>query len=649
MRRGDDRLGGSAWLGANFWSRTGGPLMWRSYDPEVVTEELSVLAEHGLNLTRSFFYWPDFQPEPDRLDERMVARYRDFLDRHQGLGMSTVPTFIVGHMSGENWDPSWRAGRDLYRDVWLVARQAWYVRDLVSRFADHPAVAGWLISNEMPLYGGKAPADVVSSWAQLMVDAVRAGGGRQPVSLGDGAWGVCGTDSGYDLRRLSTMVDWNGPHTYRMEDDPVRQHLGPAFVCELAGLAGRPVVLEEFGLSTAYSSAEHAGHYYRQVLHSTLLAGATGWMAWNNTDYDHLVGQRPYSHHPFEMHFGITTSDGKPKTPLLELRKFADTLEQLEFDRCERLPADAALVVSSYVDTDYPFTSPQDAPYVFQSLRQCYVAAKEADLPVAFEHESDGLAEGYRLYLLPSAKQLTAPGWHRLEALAAAGATVYVSYGAGQHDNQRGPWWSHLDDMFGVEHQLSYGLVDPVTDDEVRFTFSTEFGSLAEGDELVFTAAGNAHSRVFLPVRATTAEVVATDQHGRPALLVRQHGAGRMVLCTYPIEHMASALPRANPEHTCRLYDALAELAEVRRPLVIDDPRVSVDGLRHADGRQLLCLLNLSAEEVTVLDDITLPPYGATWIAPAPSVSASATNASSRSMVTVPTSGSVVWRAMECW
>ena len=26
----------ASWLGVNFWSRTGGPLMWRNYDPEVV-------------------------------------------------------------------------------------------------------------------------------------------------------------------------------------------------------------------------------------------------------------------------------------------------------------------------------------------------------------------------------------------------------------------------------------------------------------------------------------------------------------------------------------------------------------------------------------------------------------------------------------
>jgi len=30
------------WLGANFWSRTGGPLMWRSYDPAIARAELRI-------------------------------------------------------------------------------------------------------------------------------------------------------------------------------------------------------------------------------------------------------------------------------------------------------------------------------------------------------------------------------------------------------------------------------------------------------------------------------------------------------------------------------------------------------------------------------------------------------------------------------
>src|SRR5665647_1256414 len=91
------------------------------------------MLENGMTLTRSFFYWPDFMPTPDTIDESLVAKFRDFLDRHHARGMHSIPTFIVGHMSGQNWDPAWRGGRDLFSDVWFVARQAWYVRELTAR------------------------------------------------------------------------------------------------------------------------------------------------------------------------------------------------------------------------------------------------------------------------------------------------------------------------------------------------------------------------------------------------------------------------------------------------------------------------------------------------------------------------------------
>ena len=119
-------IGTEPWVGVNFWSSAGGPRMWARYDGDVVRAELAALAQLGLNVTRSFCYWPDFVPTPEALDEEVMERFVDFLDLHVEQGLSTIPTFIVGHMSGENWDPAWRGGRDLYRDVWLVAQQAWF-------------------------------------------------------------------------------------------------------------------------------------------------------------------------------------------------------------------------------------------------------------------------------------------------------------------------------------------------------------------------------------------------------------------------------------------------------------------------------------------------------------------------------------------
>ena len=225
-------------------------------------------------------------------------------------------------MSGENWDPAWRGGRHLYSDVWMVGRQAWFAAEMVRRFRAHPAVAGWLVSNEMPLYGGSDTGhEIVAAWARIIKDAVRAAGGHQPFSLGDGAWGieVTGRDNGFRLADIAELTDFLGPHVYPVGDDPVRQRYAAAVACELAGTFGKPVIMEEFGVSSDFASDANAATYYRHLLHSTLLAGATGWIAWNNTDFA-LPHQDPYRHHAFEQNFGLTDAHGTPKATLTELK-----------------------------------------------------------------------------------------------------------------------------------------------------------------------------------------------------------------------------------------------------------------------------------------------------------------------------------------
>ncbi|GHJ41369.1 cellulase family glycosylhydrolase [Streptomyces sp. TS71-3] len=621
------------WLGANFWSRTGGPLMWRHYDPATVREELAALRTHGLTMTRSFFYWPDFHPEPHRVDEALCRHFADFLDAHTEAGMATVPTFLVGHMSGENWDPAWRGGRDLYEDVWMVGRQAWFVSQMTRRFKDHPAVTGWLISNEMPGYGrvyqvDPPSSDVVTAWAGIMCDAVRAAGGTQPLSLGDGAWGieVTGRDNGFSLRETAEYVDFVGPHVYRSDTDRVRQHQRAAFECELAAVTGAPVVLEEFGLSTDTVSDENAAVYYRQTLHNSLLGGATGWIAWNNTDYDDLWDRAPYDHHPFEMHFGITDGTGAAKPPLREMAAFAEVLGAVDFPRCRRAEADAALVVPAFLERGYPYSRPADRPLIFTSLHQGYVAARAADLPTALTREADGLPGRAALYLLPATRQLTARTRRELAARAEEGATVYLSFCSGEHPVTRGPWFDGLDGLFGVELQLSYGVAEPIEDDVLEMTFTADFGPLSAGDVLRFPVAGNADSRAYLPVVPRGARVAAVDAHGRPALLVNDTGRGRTVLATYPLEHMAARTARVNPEDTHRLYAALAEVAGARRSVRVDSPYVGADVLVHEDGRRFVWLVSQSAEELTLrpatggtlhdlatgerAEDVTLAPFG---------------------------------------
>ena len=575
--------------------------MWVRYDGGVVRQELTVLAANGCNITRSFCYWPDFVPEVERLDAEVLERFSDFLDAHVEKGVRTIPTFIVGHMSGENWDPVWRQGRDLYRDVWMVSQQAWFAAELARRFGSHPAVAGWLVSNEMPIYGGPGTIEEITSWARLIVQAVRSAGVAQPVSIGDGAWGVevSGQDNGFSLRALAPLVDFMGPHVYGSSDDPVRQSMAAAVACELCAGFGVPVVLEEFGLSSEFASEDNAAHYYRQVLHTTLAAGAEGWLAWNNCDYDDLKDQDPYRHHPFEMHFGVTDRAGKPKAALREIGRFASLVGQLGRDGWDRPQPEVAILVPEHFERTAPYSTLEYRDDIRGTLAQAYIAAREADLPVAFARERDGLGAGVKLYLLPSTKLITAPTVRDLLSAAQQGATVYLSYFAGSSLTQRGSWVPWLNEVFGISHQLRYGLVDTVEDGDLVLTFVEDVGDLSTGTDLSFHVSGNEGSRAFLPLEPAGARILAVDGSGRPALLERKVGLGAMVLCTYPIEHMAARTPRANPESTWQLYGALAQAAGIALPLSVSDPRVMVARLSSA-GKEIALVINMSPEQLDV-------------------------------------------------
>ena len=112
----------------------------------------------------------------------------------------------------------------------------------------------------MPHYGGTGTTEEITAWARLLVQAIRSQVQPSRSRLGDGAWGieVSGRDNGYSLRALAPLVDFLGPHVYPMLDDQVRQALAAALACELSGSFEKPVVLEEFGVSSDFASGENA-------------------------------------------------------------------------------------------------------------------------------------------------------------------------------------------------------------------------------------------------------------------------------------------------------------------------------------------------------------------------------------------------------
>ena len=370
--------------------------------------------------------------------------------------------------------------------------------------------------------------------------------------------------------------------------------------CELASSLGQPVVLEEFGVSSDFASDENAAHYYRQVLYTTLLAGARGWIAWNNCDYDDLRAEDPYRHHVFEMHFGLTDRHGRPKKQLRALADFAREVGQLargglgarQGRRGDRRPRAlraraavhrACLPRRTSVTTCSSRTSPRAKPTCRSSSSASATASPARRQPVP------------RPVREAPHRPRPRPACERSPV---GGATVYLSYFAGSTTNQRGPWLTWLDEIFGVTHRLRYGLVDPIDDDEAVFQFVEDFGDIAAGTRLTFPVAGEHSARSYLPVDSGRRP---DRRHRRPRAPrpPSARSSGSAPPCSAPTP--SSTWPRGARTRTRRARGVSTPRSRrppaSRGPFASTIPRVLV-GLIRTGPAQTALFVNCSADAV---------------------------------------------------
>lgn len=536
----------------------------------------------GMNVCRSFCFIPSFMPSPPRVDEACLGRLDRFLSLCDEIGLHTIPSFLVGHMSGENYDFPGQLRRSVYTDPELIAWQQALARAVGHTGRLHPRVAAYLASNEMPLWGGRSDPATIASWAAALREALRLEDPARPFSLGDGLMNLKGGQNGFDPRTLRGVIDFIGPHTYYTDADPMRQALNAEFCVRSATHLGLPVLLEEFGCSSCQASEQNQALYFREVLHGCLGAGAAGALGWCYSDFD-LVDEAPYSHHAFELGFGVTRADGSEKPVCDELRAVAALATRLDFPTFRPPRPRTAILVPSYFNTTHPF-SWEDRERMRRVLLQAYVLCAQASLEAELLFEGGDLSP-YRLILCPSTQKLLAPTWRALHDAAREGASVYWSYFSGDYSFHQGAWCQGFEELTGCRHQLRYGCYDlppeelTVEGDGFRLTTRTD--------------SGPPWPRAFLPVHPLPGtEVLAWTAQGQPALFSRRQGQGSCVFFPFPWEYYLSQQFGATPaDGGHHLYRLLARDAGLSPMVRCTTPEVQAR-LAQSDKGPVLWLMN---------------------------------------------------------
>jgi hypothetical protein len=609
------------------------PYQWNEQELEA---DFAKMRDLGFNTVRFDLVWAWFEPRPGYYNPEAFKQLDFFIKMAHKYSIYLHPTLFVGGEVGEAyWDVPWRHGRHPHADPEMLHLETNHAAELARRYQGEPAILAWDLTDEPPFWivVGKTNDAMAINWTRLIAGALRRYDPQHALCVGTSQEDLSGGPFRPD--NLASEVDFFTAHPYsiyalHLFPDPMLSERGTycgAFQVALSSGAGRPVMIHELGASAAQYNLERIAAFDRVTMYSGLGAGTNGFLLWCFTDAAPSEFQTaPYLRAPHETQFGITDWKRQDRPAGRELRQFSRLLAQMDMNGILPSAGDAALIIPfdwSKPEGDYSrlgLTGPNFVPYVstqesgsamntaneidsqvnywlLGSLLSSFILARRAGLKADLPREYSDWSK-YPLLLLPSpltsternAAHVHTSFWDRARAYVKNGGALYASLCADAAIPE-------MQDLFGAS------LADHVAAPEVTITLTADFGDLKAGESFHYQPDFTNPKHWPATVDLCGGQVIATDQDGRPALIAHTYGAGKTLLCTYPIESYLALRPSAfeTPENTDRLYRAFRLWAGVEPAFHTDQPAVEATTLC-GDQRGYVVLTNHSSadHEVTL-------------------------------------------------
>ncbi len=622
-------------IGAHLVPVEGPDWPWR-VGPEAFDRAFAAMAAAGLDTVRIDLLWSAIEPEPGRYDSDHLAVLDEILEAARRHGLLLHPTFFIGGEVGDAyWDIPWRAGRHPHRDPGLIALQADHVAELGRRWRADPAILAWDLTDEPPLWlFPDTTDDDARSWTAALAGSLRSVDPDHLVTIGTASQEVGAGPFRADV--VADQLDFATVHpypTYNPELVPdsllsARMTHAAAFETALAAGAGRPVMLHEYGVSSAQFDPGLAADYDRLLAWSSFGRGAIGFLAWCWTDAEPAAYRRaPYVRQPHETQFGVTDHRGvlRPRGHVLRemaavLAVLADDLDGLAGDGpvgCAAIPVPHEYVrpydptgyglsgspSGMYEPAERAWTPERDHRPLVRAWLNGFVLAARAGASVRFAREApDDRWPAAPLVIVPAPLTSTSSSLVHVRTSFWDGAADHLAGGGAV-------WLSMSADAAMPEMDALAGchLADRAPADRPGILrFVRPWGPFASGDELALPDGDGSLATRWARLAVDDGEVVALDADGAPGLIAASRGSGLVVTCAAPVELLQAGRPDAHGplDRSWGLYAGVMARAGIREPAWVDRPEVT-GGTLHGPTGGLTTLTNHGPEDLRV--DLHLP------------------------------------------
>ena len=643
-------------LDGNYFSREGHPFIpvganwvpaktameWPyEWEPKAIEADFARMHELGFNTIRLDFVWAWFEPRPGDYNPEAFHELDYLISLAHRYQIYLHPCLLIGGEVGEAyWDVPYRQGRHPHADPDMLRLETDHVGELARRYGKESAILAWDLTDEPPFWiaDDSTTDSMAINWTRLLTGSIRRYDSLHPLVAGTSMQDV--ERGPFRPDNIREEVDFFSVHPYtiyapKLFPDAMlseRGTYGAAFETALSSSAGRPVMVQEIGASSAQYEPGRIAKYLQASLYSGLGAGANGFLIWCFTDAAPEQYRRvPYLRSPHETQFGLTTWEGKERPAAKMFEDFEKIVASLDLTAIKPAPADAGILVPNEWSKPHgdfshfgligpeivPYTSTMEGGAVagqalpnFGEVNEwltgawlsSFILARRAGLKADFPREYSDW-QGRPLLLMPSPLTSTdnflvhvhTDFWERARQYVEQGGALYASASGDAAIPE-------MESLFGAR------LVDhwPVSD--VALKVVSSWAGLKPGDVFHYSASDNPHQwAAMLEVHGGT--VIAVDQAGRPALIANRLGKGKTLLCAYPLESYLARVPSVfdQEENTHRIYQAFRDWAEVKPRFHSDRPSVEVVSLDAKDHGYVV-IVNHSAnpQQATVSSAFTL-------------------------------------------